>query len=516
MKPFKKLLLATASLILGISVVSCGGNGGDTKTKKVDYAHDGSCTLALDYQGKDFFTQGVGEFTLWTCIDGDTAHFSPIVTTTSRNIVKSRFYGIDTPESTGRVQPYGKAASNFTKEHLKNAAANGTIVVAGVSSQYGVPKTDSNGRHLTCIWIHETKKNAPFNELVNLNLWILQEGYSALGSLDDMPEYEDVFLKAFKQAKALKLNMYSGKADPLFNYGDYEDAYIPDICREINKKIKGESDHNPYDGMKVRIEGTVVGLSSGILYLQKYDDPEIVNPETGEPGDGKFYTINIFCGMAAVPTKYTKFGTVLKVMGLCGDGDFGFQVQDVESHFPQLDDEEFVSENDVQILVKAKDNVVDPKIMPHTNYLTVNELNEIAKEESLEILGSPVQLVKISGESAGEYNSDPEKNTLDESKLDPVSCYRCKPNQNKDKWTIKLNNLKFDLYITTAFRGDPLGDDANWTTDEQWKGHPLGVVRGVYTYHSFTDQDTGEKTYNYQIVFSSVNGGDLLALDRTK
>ena len=502
MKSFKKLFTGAAALLLGLTIASCGGNGGGSKPTKIDYAHNGSCTLALDYKNVDFFTKGVGEFNLWTCIDGDTAHFNPIVTTTSRNIVKSRFYGVDTPESTGRVQPYGKQASNFTKEHLKNAAENGTIVLAGVSSQYGVPKTESNGRHLTCIWINETQKNAPLNTLVNLNLWLIQEGYSALSSLDDMPEYQDVFLKAFSQAKKLKLKIHSGEPDPLFNYGDYEDAYIPDIAKEVNKKIKDPTYQNPYNGAKVRIEGTVVGFSSGTLYLQKYDDPEVINPETGEAGDGKFYTLNIFCGMAAVPSKYTKFGTVLKVMGLCGDSDeFGFQIQDVESHFPVLDDEEYITENDVQILIRARDNTEDEKLMPHVNYLTAAELSDIATREDLSILNSPVSLVKESGTAP--------ESILD---LDPLTVTKCKPNQNNDKWTIYLSNLKFDLYITSKYIGDKTTGEG-WVSDTQWKDKRMGVNIGIYTYHAFEDKDSGNKTYNYQIVFSSVNGGDLVWLD---
>ena len=43
---------------------------------------------------------------------------------------KIRFYGIDTPESTGNVEPYGKQASNFTKAKLEEADANGTIVIS--------------------------------------------------------------------------------------------------------------------------------------------------------------------------------------------------------------------------------------------------------------------------------------------------------------------------------------------------------------------------------------------------
>ena len=110
----KKGLTLIASVLFGVSLASCTG-GGTTPAALIDYAHNGSCKLTLDYKGKDSFVDGVGEFELWMTIDGDTAHFTPVVTTTSSVTVKARFYGVDTPESTGRVQEYGKQASNFTK-----------------------------------------------------------------------------------------------------------------------------------------------------------------------------------------------------------------------------------------------------------------------------------------------------------------------------------------------------------------------------------------------------------------
>lgn len=500
MKMIRKVLLSTAITLLGISVVSCGGESGPTK---VDYAHNGSCTLEIDYANKDFYQVGIGEFDLWTCIDGDTAHFTPKVTTTSRVIVKSRFYGVDTPESTGRVQPYGKPASDFTKKHLKAAAENGTIVVACYSDKYADPedRKDGNDRYLSCIWINEDRKNAPYDTLVNLNLWLVQEGFSGVSGLDDMPEYKDVFLKALSQAKELKLNMHSGLPDPTFNYGDYEEAYIPDICREVEEQFQDPEHKNAFDGKKVRIEGTVVGYSAGTLYLQKYDDPEYTNPATGEKGTGKYYSINVFCGMSVIPGKYRGFGAVLRLNGLCKDSpEFGFQITDVESHFPKLDDEEYLSENDVRVLVPAAQNTEDPLLMPHVNYLTAAELSKIATDEDLSILNSPVSLVKVSGEKA-EHESD----------LDPVEVKKCKPNTKGDKWTIQLKDVKFDLYVTTTFRGDP-STGKNWTTDEDWKDKRMGVNLGIYTYHAF--EDDGVKTYNYQIVFSSVNSGELLWLDR--
>ena len=94
----------------------------------VDYIHDSNVKLTLAYEGKSFVKDGIQKVTLDTCIDGDTAHFDA----GSDGKIKARYYGIDTPESTGKVQPFGRGASNFNKEKLEAANENGTIVITGV------------------------------------------------------------------------------------------------------------------------------------------------------------------------------------------------------------------------------------------------------------------------------------------------------------------------------------------------------------------------------------------------
>jgi len=232
MKKFKTIILTVAlSMCLG-GLTGCKSNKkpyvptrGDENW--VDYAHDGTVSLALDYKNRDFYKDGIGEVTLKTCIDGDTAHFYPVVKTTSSLAIKSRYYGIDTPESTGRIQPWGKPASDFNKEKLKNAAANGTIVVSSAQDDYGEPIPDSTGsRYVSLIWINETKKNAAFNELYLLNLEIVQEGYSWVKNVQDMPQYADTFYKAEKQAQTYKLNLFSGEDDPTMDHGDFKDTSL--------------------------------------------------------------------------------------------------------------------------------------------------------------------------------------------------------------------------------------------------------------------------------------------------
>ena len=188
----KKIKFASIVLALFLSLgtlVSCHDTPSNTTSQDeqntsqtselpefFDYVHeDERARLQLDYKDRGFFEDGIAEVELKTCIDGDTAHFVSKVGDNST--IKVRFYGIDTPESTGQFEDWGFPAKYFTQEKLENAAENGTIVVSTPLVDYGEPEKDSTGsRYVGVVWINETVKNAPMDQLYFLNLWIVQEG----------------------------------------------------------------------------------------------------------------------------------------------------------------------------------------------------------------------------------------------------------------------------------------------------------------------------------------------------
>jgi len=55
--------------------------------------------------------------TLNKCVDGDTAWFN-----LNNETIKTRFLAIDTPESTNKIEEYGKEASSYTCNLLTNAS----------------------------------------------------------------------------------------------------------------------------------------------------------------------------------------------------------------------------------------------------------------------------------------------------------------------------------------------------------------------------------------------------------
>lgn len=206
----------------------------------VDYS--GQVHLQLDYEGKDFFKDGVTQVARVFPIDGDTAHFDPVGYTADTERIKARFYGIDTPESTGDVQPWGVPASNYTKTILNNAIENGTVVItADTYNTYKTPQHDSTGeRYLCCIYVNETKKNAPKEEMKLLNLMIVEQGYSWAKNTNSIPELSDIFQKATTQAAAYKLNVHSPDKDPSFNYGGYVQTSLLDMQIEQKKALASE------------------------------------------------------------------------------------------------------------------------------------------------------------------------------------------------------------------------------------------------------------------------------------
>lgn len=73
-------------------------------------------------------------------VDGDTVY----VRVNSGREEKVRVSGVDTPESTTRVGPYGKEATTYTKKRLSGRT---------VYLELGVGKRDKYGRLLSYVWL---------------------------------------------------------------------------------------------------------------------------------------------------------------------------------------------------------------------------------------------------------------------------------------------------------------------------------------------------------------------------
>ena len=191
------------------------------------------------------------EVTVKTFIDGDTTHFNISESVMESGVLKARYLSINTPESTGKIEEYGKAASNFTKEKLSQATS---IIVESDDGNWNADSTSE--RHLVWVW-YRTSDSEPYR---NLNIEILQNGL-AIANSSAQGRYGSTCMEAIKQAKDLKLNLYSGEKDPDFYYGEAVELTIKEL------RTNAES----YNGMKVAFNGVITTNSDNSVYVEAYD-----------------------------------------------------------------------------------------------------------------------------------------------------------------------------------------------------------------------------------------------------
>lgn len=209
----------------------------------------------VDYVAKTTLNMQTGtkkqEVTVKSYIDGDTTHFYVPESISADGVLKARYMSVNTPESTGKIEEWGKKASNFTKEKLMSASS---IIVESNDSNWNVDSTGE--RHLVWVWYKPQGSDA----YRCLNLELIQNGLSiSCGTVNDL--YGDAATKAFQQAKTNKLHVFSGEQDPDFFYGD---AYEIDLM-ELRTNIEN------YDNAKVAFEGVVTYNNNNSVYVESYD-----------------------------------------------------------------------------------------------------------------------------------------------------------------------------------------------------------------------------------------------------
>lgn len=279
------LLLALAMLLA--SFVACGPGSEDPK----DPADEGKPQIEhVDYVAntklEETSTSRKIEATVKSYIDGDTTHFYVDPSADfPEGVIKARYLAIDTPESTGKLEEWGKTAAAFTKQTLKNAAA---ILL---ESDTDVWNMDNNGRHLLWIWYKPTE-DADWR---NLNIEILQSGY-AVASNSGQNRYGETCLAALAQAKAEELYVHSDKLDPTFPYGAATEITIKEL----------RTNRDAYEGVKVAVEGIISQDTNGTLYVEQYDEE-----------DERWYGMQVFYGynLATSAKRFLVAGNRVRIVG---------------------------------------------------------------------------------------------------------------------------------------------------------------------------------------------------------
>ena len=319
---------------------STGNNGGgSTLPPVVGDGEDYAGSIVLDMNSETV----KAEVTVKSFIDGDTVHFNINDSTFDGGVLKARFLAVNTPESTGKIEEYGKQASDFTKTTLSAATS---IIIESDDSKWNADST--GGRYLVWIW-YKTSESESYR---NLNIEILQNGL-AIASNSEQNRYGSTCMAALNQAKALKLKVFSGEKDPLFFYGE---AHEIDL-KELRTNIKD------YVGAKVAFEAVIFAEYSQTLYVEEYF-----------PEDDVYYGMQVYYGFGASGTLMSQFaiGNRVRFVGTVSEWNGTYQVSGLELDVWDLGNQK----NTIKI---SEGNPIGFKEMSGSDF--VNKKIQIEKED---------------------------------------------------------------------------------------------------------------------------------------
>ncbi len=288
-------LLLLVCILVG-SLASCEGFGGD-KNPEAEQQHehvDYVSQLKLDMNSSTLKL----EVTVKYHIDGDTTHFNVPTSIDETGVMKARYLAVNTPESTGKIEEWGKKASAFTEERVMNAHS---IIVESNSDRWNY---DGNGRYLVWVWYQAEEGD----EYRNLNMELLQEGLAA-GSKTSDTIYGEMAQKAIAQATIEKLYIFSDELDPDYPYGEAAQVTLKELRLNIAD----------YVGKKVSVEGVVTLNSNNTEYIQEYD------PETG-----LYFGIQVFDAYQNQVNQMLSKGTRVRLVGVVQEHLGTYQLSDIK------------------------------------------------------------------------------------------------------------------------------------------------------------------------------------------
>ena len=316
----KKLSVLLFCIVCVFAIVGCDTTGGN-KNENTKYTSDtypwpttqtDSLKLTKDYAGKDFITDGIGEVSnVVRYVDGDTTVFK----LANGKEVTIRYNGVNTPESTYRIEPWGYAASRYNKKLFADALAKGAKIV--LEAEPNSDRVDTTGtRYLAWIWLVFPNGDS---RLVNLELAEL--GYGLVKNASGT-QYEKNFNDAMYDISKYKLRVY-GEKDPGFDYSneakemtikEIRETYGTEEAVNENTGVNGDSS---FVSPLIKVTGVVAKKSgSANAYIQQYDAE-----------DDQYYGIYVYGGYNSITNLIE--GCSVQITGKIGYYYGSLQITDI-------------------------------------------------------------------------------------------------------------------------------------------------------------------------------------------
>ncbi len=469
----KKLLsLLMLTVISVCALFGCGGGGGDSKDPTpTDYAGQATLDLTSTETKKLIANKDAYQH-----IDGDTTHFRQLDKTNSSSdlpesvqqlkVFKARYLAVNTPESTGEIEPWGKLASRFTKTKLASAES---IVLESNGAEW---ETDANGRFLTWVWYKKTGDTT----YRNLNLELLQEGLAYTSNISDDVRYAELAREANYQAQDFSFYLFSDATDPEFFTGE---AIQTDL-----KTIRTHLDY--FTGKRVAITATVtVMYGKGSIYVEDLDHME----ET----TGMYYGMPVFYGMGNSSwAKILKPGNKVFLAGeVSYSENFGYQICNLK-YFPYKNDPENI-------------RVVEENVLPAYRLTTLTEFFGKTTIEQ-KIYDADTDSFKMDPNDEDVYLTESKEydyaalvlgTSISVSRLEITDVYTTKQGESEGAMSI---TCKDSTGKTVIVRTDVMyNDDGYKITEESFPVGSLLSANGIVDYYNDTNSQYEKSPYQIKV-----------------
>jgi micrococcal nuclease len=239
MKKILTIFMGMAALLL---LAACSGPAEQVEhsTELSSQWSDALTLQPVEYENRDFLRDGIGIVNYIACVDGDTSIFQSI---NGGRQLRVRYVGIDTAESTSRVEPWGMPATQYVCDILESAE----LIVLEMDPAAG--RLDNFGRDLAYVWVDGKL----------LNLMIVEQAFSpAVGAA--ILKYGDSFIAAQEHARNTRRRIW-GETDPGF-IGEPMDVTIDELLANLEE----------FSNRFINVTGVVTNRDNGNFYLGNEDD----------------------------------------------------------------------------------------------------------------------------------------------------------------------------------------------------------------------------------------------------
>ncbi|AEG13881.1 nuclease (SNase domain-containing protein) [Desulfofundulus kuznetsovii DSM 6115] len=203
LKWHKSKILAVLLVTLMLLAVGCSGGTPDNgqiqdADGKVQKPPAQSQSVSPVEPGEKKVPAGLLAATVTRVVDGDTL----VVRLKDGKSETVRLIGVNTPESTREVEPYGKEASAYTRSRLDGRR---------IWLERDVQERDHYGRILAYAWLEPPAGDKPGEDAVRsrmFNAELLLKGYAQVMTVPPNVKYADLFVRLQREAREKKRGLW--------------------------------------------------------------------------------------------------------------------------------------------------------------------------------------------------------------------------------------------------------------------------------------------------------------------